>query len=80
MALASQLELVAPIAFKNPEYPRMRAKDRENAGGSGSGIRGGSGMSAGDWDRRRAAAACKRDRKRTAGSSRFEGSSVAPAQ
>jgi hypothetical protein len=34
----------APIVFKNPEYPRMRAKGPENADGDGGGIRGVSGM------------------------------------
>lgn len=37
----------APIGFKNREYPRIRAKSCESAGGWRGGIRGVSGMFAG---------------------------------
>jgi len=65
-AQESQLEPFAPIAFKNREYPRIRAKSRETLGVAG-GIRGGSGMFVGIGTAEGPHQSIGTDRRRTAG-------------
>ena len=58
--------LGAPIAFKNREWPRIRAKSPKALGVAESVFAEVPGMFVGDWDRRGTAAAGETDRERAA--------------